>query len=486
MESAQELFNAARQAHMAGRSKEAETLYRRCLSAAPENPPTLFFLGRLYQECGRPAAALRLLKDALARFPNSAGIWEALGQLQDEAGDLEQAIAAFEKASSLAPKEPAPLIELGVCHARRGVTAEAVTAFRKALALAPQDPVIHLNLAQALSATGEFEAAAQHYQKTIALNPQFTPAYAGLAQLLRRQGRFEEALAQFRQGLAIQPKDPGALNSLASLYKDLGRLEAAVTRYRESLAVAPHPVTYAGLATVLERAHRLEEAAEAARQALAMDPGNAEARLVLAKRASREGETTAAMSEYRALIADLERQKPLLNRNILARAQADLAGLLEKSGDHPAAFTLFEAANRTNREGHPGWQAETDAYLGRVQRLSTMLSTADTEAWKPTPGRDAPAPPVFLVGFPRSGTTLLDQLLNAHSKLQVMEEKTVLDRLSEAAGRSGRWPPCPPASPAGGRTRGPARRLLDPSRRALRAFSHQPNSRWSINCPSTS
>ena len=434
METPQDLFNAARQAHMAGRGAEAEELYRRRLELVPDCPQTLFFLGRLLQETGRAAQAIALLEDAVARQPKAAGIWEALGQLHDEAGAIEKAIPCFEEAVRLAPELPDAHIELGVCHARLGEASKAVVSFRKALGLSPEDPVIHLNLGQALSETGETEDAARHYQKTIEINPQFTPAFSGLAQLLRRQGRFEEALDYYRRALAIQPKDPGTLNSLASLYKDLGRLEDAVTSYQRSLAIAKHPATFSSLATALERAHRLDEAAEAARQALALAPGQAEARLVLAKLATRRDDSTAAMAGYRALIKDLEAQKPLRQRAILARAQADLAALLEKAGDHPAAFSLFEAANRTNREGHPSWQAESKAYLKRVKSLSAMVSGLEALTWHARPGDNQRSPPVFLIGFPRSGTTLLDQLLNTHSRLVVMEEKTVLDRLSAQLG----------------------------------------------------
>jgi len=439
MDEAQEHFNAARQAHMAGHLVEAEAHYRRCLAAAPENAPTLFFLGRLYQEDGRPDAAVRLLEDALAHFPKNAGIWEALGQLQAQAGALEAAIAALRKAVALAPDGPEPHVELGVCLARKGAAAAAVTAFRQALALAPDDPVVHLNLGQALAETGDNEAAERHYRQSLTLDPRFAPTFAALAQLLRQQGRAEEALDHFRRGLAIQPKDPVSLNSLAALYQDLGQMAAAIDRYRDSLAVAPHPVTYAKLATVLERAHRLEEAAAAAQHALTLHSGNAEARLVTAKLAVRHGDRAAAEKGYRALIADLSRQAPLRDRAILARAQADLAALLEKTGAYAEAFALFEAANRTNREGHPNWQAESAAYLERVERLTAMVEAAgdrlpaldDSAANEPDAAETSP---IFLVGFPRSGTTLVDQLLDAHSALAVMEEKTVLDRLSALIG----------------------------------------------------
>jgi tetratricopeptide (TPR) repeat protein len=434
MEKAQEHFDAARQAHLAGRLAEAADHYRRCLAAAPDNAPTLFFLGRLYQETGRPAEARRLLDDALARFPKSAAIWEAQGQLHDQAGDLAAAIAAFETAVGLDPQAPAPLVELGICLARKGAAADAVPVLRRALALAPQDPVVHLNLGQALAASGDSDAAEQHYRQSLTLDPRFAPAFSALAQLLRQQGRAEAALDHFRRGLALQPKDPVTLNSLAALYQDLGQMEAAVARYRDSLGVAAHPVTFAKLAAVLERAHRLDEAESVAQKALALQPGNAEARLVAAKLALRHGDKAAAASRYRSLIDALSRQAPLRDRAILARAQADLAALQEKAGAFDEAFALYDAANRTNREGHPGWQAESTAYLERVERLTAMLAAADGAAADRATTACEEATPVFLVGFPRSGTTLADQLLNAHSKLAVMEEKPILDRLSAELG----------------------------------------------------
>ena len=138
------------------------------------------------------------------------------------------------------------------------------------------------------------------------------------------------------------------------------------------------------------------------------------------------------------MIEAAEAGRLALPRPVLARAQSDLAQHCERRGEFREAFRLFEAANRTNCEGSLGWQAQADAYLAQVEELAAALQALPQLGVPSAPPPSGPQPtqeaPIFLIGFPRSGTTLMDQLLAGHSGLAVMEEKTLLDSLAARLG----------------------------------------------------
>ena len=233
--------------------------------------------------------------------------------------------------------------------------------------------------------------------------------------------------------MATNNKDPSAHHGIATAFRDLGRLDEAIAHFKKADELHPNPVSRAALASLFERAHRLDEAVGAAERTLKSAPFNGEALLVLAKIEKRRGNFEEAKSRYKKLDADLEAGVAIAAPAVHARCKADLATIYESQDNFKKALSLFAQANSINCSTYPDWKKEADRYLERVRSLRHAvcnLPRANAERASVN-GKDAP---IFIVGFPRSGTTLLDQLLNAHSKLWVMEEKTILDRVSEEMG----------------------------------------------------
>jgi tetratricopeptide (TPR) repeat protein len=424
-------LTAAQEAFRGGRHDEAEHLFRTAAASKPPSAEALFFLGHFLQETGRPQEAIPFLKRARRLHPEAGEIDLQLGLAYQDAGDPAQAENLYRSAARRAADPSDPWLALGNLQALRGDNQEAAQSFRRALEFRPGDPAALINLGHSLQALGLLDDARAHYEKAAA-----DPGFSGVAQdclgaLAQRLGRFEEAARCYRLALAANEQDPSAHHGIAAAYRDLGRVEEALAHFARADEIARNPISRAARASLLERANRLEEAKTAARETLALDPRSAEAALVLAKVARRESGAETAIPLFRDLIDKAGKGALHATPAILARAQADLASVFEASGASDEAMRLYEAANRTNAETFEAWEKETEAYLRRVEALAAAVAALPET---PTTETVPLGAPIFLVGFPRSGTTLVDQILNAHSALAVMEEKTVLDQVSDALG----------------------------------------------------
>jgi len=438
----EDLLTRAEKLFHAGRAAEAEAIFRQVLSKSPRNKIALLALGMVQLQSNRPAEALAPLRKVAKLAPESAKVQANLGLAYLESGDPAKAANALGKAVKIAPQQPEVRVHLANALIPQGRYGEARAQLEAAARTAPRSAGIHLNLGNVLLSQGDAETAEREYRAALALEPKLAAAHAGLGLLRQSQRRLEEAVEHYREALSHAPKDPGILSNLGTAYHELGRLDDAVDALTKATQLGPQAGYFANLAALLERAHRPEDSRQAVDRALALDPQHAEALLLRARLTAPANDPKEAIQSYEALIADLERAKgarkaapsgPQLKT--LARAKAELARLHEKDGRYDDAMTLFADANALNRLTNPEWRRETEAYLARVRCVASMVETLNPDAWRSSLPEDLEGPaPAFLVGFPRSGTTLLDQILNAHSQISVLEEKTLIDELRESLG----------------------------------------------------
>ncbi len=199
-----------------------------------------------------------------------------------------------------------------------------------------------------------------------------------------------------------------------------GDTVAGLRAYRQVLALAPEDSdAHAQLAHALERAHDLAAAKIHARAAIALDPGSNIARVALARTLLREGDFAGA--EAAALPVA---QSGTSSSNDRAVAWGVVGDARDLAGDAAGAFDAFTAANQLTLQKHRALRDTADQlyHPQGVRRMTTFVAHADVRGWRPRKAFSTPAP-VFLVGFPRSGTTLLDQILSSHPRISCLEEK---------------------------------------------------------------
>lgn len=303
-------------------------------------------------------------------------------------GDLRAAASACDAVLTQAPDQPEALALRGAIAGAQGDPGRARSLLEQAHHHRPDNPEIATNLARACRQAGDPEAAARYLGRCVERNPQFAPAWYTLAITLQGIGDSEGAIRCYERLLQINPK---------------------------------HADSWANLAVLRERLNQLDEAATAANQALSFEPENPMADLVLAQLDSRRGDFAGARRRLESLLS-ARRLTPI--NQVIARGR--LADALDRLGQSEEAFAHYQAMNQLQARlaAETGKLGQGQYAMRNAQRLHEALDAL--AACAPPVSSSALDGPVFLMGFPRSGTTLLDRMLCAHPAIESVEEKPAL------------------------------------------------------------
>jgi tetratricopeptide (TPR) repeat protein len=294
-------------------------------------------------------------------------------------------------------------------------------------------------LATVRTEAGDLEAGIDLYERARAVMPTHIHVLVNLASAYRATGRLAEARRALEAALQVDPRFAIAHNNLGNVLTDLGeRLEAQRSYERAATLDPRYSDPVAGLARIAEQEHRLDDARSLAERALQLAPQHILAALTLARVKLRQADAAAAAAILEALLRG--GALSVTNRVV---AQGYLGEAYDKLARYQDAFTAFAAANALQLEQCAATYAGERGPLApaSIARLTAFVAGMDVSAWRPAP--PALTAPVFLVGFPRSGTTLLDQMLASHPEVTTLEESnTLTDATTELLNSEealGRW-----------------------------------------------
>jgi tetratricopeptide (TPR) repeat protein len=300
----------------------------------------------------------------------------------------------------------------------RGDRAEAARLARQLLALSPLDPNANQILGITLLEAGDAAGAKAHLLRADASAPNQAQIVNTLGAALRRLGEIEAARARFRRAGELGLID--GWRNLGALEEGERRFDASLAAYERALGLAQDdPASHAALAQAHERRHDLARARDHAQRALAGDATNDIARLALAQVMLREKDFAGAEQMARAATSGAR-----LSPTNQAMAWGLVGEARDRMGDAKGAFAAFTAANQILLVEHRSFLSATHLlyHPEGVRRMTALAARSDIGAWPPLAPQETPAP-AFLVGFPRSGTTLLDQILSSHSAIVCIEER---------------------------------------------------------------
>ncbi|AMY01961.1 sulfotransferase [Mesorhizobium ciceri biovar biserrulae] len=335
-------------------------------------------------QAGRRQEAEMIYRQVLARQPKHAAAAHFLGLLLHQTGRSEEGLDLIERSVSLQPTNPDFLNNFGTVMRDLGRPAAAIDFFRGAVDLRPDQLAARDNLGSSLKQVGQFEEAEEIYRSTVARNPFHVRARIGLAETLQEAGRLDEALAAFREALAIRPKDADLLHGLG-----VGLMEKG----------------------------KLDEAADLFRQALAINPAMATAWLMLTQ--------VKRQKERDSELGGMEAQHAKAPQDSLARMQLSfgLGKANDDLKDYGRAFDYFAEGNAIRRKGIDYDQARTRA------EFEAMKATFDAGFFeKHRPSSISDDTPIFIVGMPRSGTTLVEQIIASHPQVYGAGELSILKK----------------------------------------------------------
>ncbi|NQV55834.1 MAG: tetratricopeptide repeat protein [Rhodospirillales bacterium] len=459
-----DMIGAAMRFHQSGALADAERAYRKVLKRAPERADILHLLGLVAHQSGRNREAAKIIRRAIKRAPqeisyrvNYAIVLNALSRWQEaekscravlkvqpnhsEAlnnlgrallgqNQIEAAAGAYRRALESDPANAAVHNNLGLLFMQMGRTGEAVASFQAALSQNPDFTLALANLGSAYMQLGRLSEAEDACRRAISLDANFAPALHSLGVIKSTGGKFEEAAELFDRVLSTDPNHLHARINLASVLLIRGSHDAAEKLFMSALELDPGSAeAHLNLGMCLVERGFVERADHCFRQAIASDPKNLEAYYNLAV-SGRGGFDDLDQAN----IKELE-ENPGLSTEQKVKIQFVLAALACDAGDAGQEFEYCRAGNalRKTALAAGGVKFDADSHQRLVADIAETFNDPFFKA-RPNFGIRGKSP-IFVVGVPRSGTTLVEQIIGAHSRVTSLGERDdIAVLIKEAAG----------------------------------------------------
>lgn len=478
----------------AGQADQAERLCQQVLALWPGQSDALHLMGLMAHAYGNLDLAIEHLRRACQAPRAPATYLSNLAEMCRQGGQLAEAEQAGRRAVAMDSSLVAGWNNLGIVLQEAGKLEESLTCLERVVALQPDYAEAHNNLGNTLKRLGRLDQARIRYEQALVLAPTYAEALSNLANLLNDLGLADEALAYARRAIEANPRLSDAYINAAAVEVGRDRYDEGL-RWIDSLLISV-PMHVGGLgvrSTILRRLGRFEEAVADARRAVAAAPENGEAQNILGEALQAHDKTEEALAAFdrAAQLPGFGREKALINRGILLMEQGDRAGaksvfeqVLEQyprsasawfnladlhsfapgdpaipameallapggvqvqmdrtalhfaigkawmdAGDAERAFTHLDAGNRQKRATFAYDADAIDHWLSDI--ISAFPAEFFARPRAATTGSDLA---VFVVGMPRSGTTLIEQILASHPAVCGAGELTTLQALTQQGG----------------------------------------------------
>jgi tetratricopeptide (TPR) repeat protein len=403
MDTAAAVFEQAIRARAEGNLLLAEQYSRLVLGEQPNHAEALHLLGLIAHQQGDVDQALDYLNRSLIANGTNAKTWKHLGDAHLAVGKFHGAIANYEQALRLRPDYDEAYNNLGVAWQYLGKLEKGADYFRAAVSLTPSSALAHNNLGFALKKLGKLGEAVDAFEQAVRLRPDCAEYVGNLAVTLHEKGELDRAVMCYREILRLEPEHAQASNNLGSILKEQGLVEEATMQFLNTLRI---------------------------------EPDYAQAFYNLCE--------LAVEDRYQFPPGEIDRVKTLMASDRFSVQDRSLCGfglgmMLNKQGSYDEAFRYYEEANglrkRLNQEQNHVFDAQRHgAWVDRIVATHDRAYFEQVQGW----GMDTELP-VFIVGMPRTGSTLVEQILASHPDVfgagELIEIPHLISRLAAEANR---------------------------------------------------
>ncbi len=374
--------------HQQGDFTKAEQLYRAILKKSPHDPDANHLLGLLSHQAGANESAIELISQAIAIDPNAATYHSNLGIVYKSMGNLDNAVSSFQNAIRLAPNY-----------------ADA-----------------YFNMGNLCRENGEPHQAIDHYRQTIKLQPNHPPALNNLGQVLEKNDHLDEAKAAYQIALRIKPDYPEALNNLGNVLSKQEHPDQAISCYRKALTIQPnYTEALCNLGIAYEQFGTITKACDCFRQTVSIKEDYTEAYRMLAgvKKFTDYHDKDLQQMEMIAARQNLSTQQRMHLDFALGKAYEDL-------GEYKKAFISLKEGNHIKRTT---LNFSIDLETKQMETIKEIFTKELQESLHGVGNQDKT--PIFITGMPRSGTSLVEQILASHPKVYGAGERHYLSNTLE-------------------------------------------------------
>ena len=453
------IFDEAIELINAGNPRAAEAVCREAIERNPKDVNMLGMLGAVLVKMRRLDEAEQVLKRTVHLAPTFAKPHEDLGFVLLELERFEDAIEVLQKAVRLDPKLEFAQFNLGKALALTGKGEEADVAFESSFALSPErkllaqaarlhkegqleeaeklyrqvlknnpDNVDAMRMLAMVAATlKRFDDAERLLRRAVGIAPDFLAAVIDLGRILKEQDRFEEAIGYFKKAIEINPNNPQTHFLLAGAYAPAALNQEAAKEYQRTLELSPrHPGALLGLGNALKTIGSLEQAIEAYHDCISVKPNNGETYWSLAN-----------LKTYRFTDEQLQEMENRVEDGTGATDKSEVNFLFalgkayDDRWDYDRSWHYYERGNIKQRMLVQYDPVHTETINDAI------IEVFDRKLFKEKSGSGHPDPaPIFILGLPRSGSTLLEQVLSSHSQVEGTSELPYLGRVATSLNRN--------------------------------------------------
>ena len=345
-------------------------------------------LGQMYNK-GNFSSVINMANSIIKHSPKEVSIWEVLGAAYRGLGNIEEASVAFKTVVELNPYYAQGYNNLGVAFQDQGKCEESIECFTKALSLKSNYAEAYNNLGNSFKDQGNLEKAIAAYEKAISCMPNYAAAFSNKGRALHENNNLEKADYALKKSISLNPKNFSAYNNLGLLYKDQGKIDEAINFFE---------------------------------QAIYLNRNFISAHLNLS-----------TLKKYRSGDPQIDIVDGLLSKSNLSEHDRSRllyvsAKIQEDLGDYKQAYDCYVAGGKL-RKKILSYEIKQDQLLFSQIKIS---SSKLNEFRLKIPREDISQVPIFILGMPRSGTSLVEQILSSHSQIHGAGELPFLAQYGES------------------------------------------------------
>jgi tetratricopeptide (TPR) repeat protein len=404
------------------RIDESEKLYHKALDLKPDHVPAYLDLIFVLNELHKTSEAHALCLDALDLAPGNADVLAILGYTLRESGHPEEAASSYRKAIAIHPDNADFHYRLGQILRELGQTESAAECLGKAIKLNPRKDRYPLALGGLYQATGNYKKALEYFQHTLRIKPDSTAAHTRKGKVMYMQGRHQEAIESFRQALRYKPDSSDINIGLAAALMALSKHEEASEHCMVALRLQPDNTEAAALAAqIAVRKGNVEEAYNLLQPLLEQDTLSDNVIMSFANISTGVGRIHESIRLLEQVL-DKNSERPA---ETLVKLHFSLGKLYDSEGTYDKAFHHFQQGNALKQASFDARQhmMETDAFIAQhTWKFMAGLPHASIRSERP----------IFIIGMPRSGTTLVEQILSSHPDVYGAGELTNIGEIAES------------------------------------------------------
>lgn len=390
-----------------GQLANAEQAYLKVLKRDRENIHALNLLGMLCVNDFRPDEAVYFISKALRKAPSNPESHANIALAFKDQGNFKKSAEHFRQSLKLDPHNAVVLNNYGNVLRELSKPWEAVKAYEQALNLKGDFAECWSNLAAALNESEQYKRAYQAAARAIQLEPRLAQAYNNLGDTYLAEAKYQESFESYQKATAINPKYSAALINMARAQRDMDDPAAALLTLKNVLEIDPNnPEAHHAMGVLLEQVGEPQLAAESFKAAIEVAPGMAIAHYYLTQLRGRKStdEEFAAMQKIWNEVDMLPNDRMFMAFG-LARAH-------EQRQQYDESFQYLDKGNRVKSDMQPYDDEDTKIFV------DALADTAEAAVVRLGDSPGCPDPrPVFILGMPRSGTSLTEQILASHSEV---------------------------------------------------------------------